>query len=133
MDYVQPEIVIADPPETGGAITGAGPAPPPYVPPIAAQSAPIRLLGKHQLPATEEYYPSDLRRSGIEGATNIRVCVDERGIRQGEPTIEKSSGNDRLDLGALNVARRGRYARAVQGGVPVGNCYRFKIIFEIIK
>jgi TonB family protein len=88
-------------------------------------------MGKHQLPDTEDYYPPDLRRQGIQGATNVRVCVDERGVRQGEPTIEKSSGNDRLDLGAVNIARHGRYARSVQGVMPVGNCYRFKIIFVI--
>jgi TonB family protein len=132
MDYVPPEIEIPEPSESGTALTGP-PPPPPAAAPLAPQPDPILVLGKHQLPDTEEYYPPDLRRAGIQGATNIRVCVDERGIRQGEPTIEKSSGNDRLDLGALNVARHGRYARAAQGGLPVANCYRFKINFKIIQ
>jgi TonB family protein len=97
----------------------------------AAGPAPIRLIGSNQLPDTEEYYPADLRRLGIEGATSVRVCVDEAGVRQGEPLVEASSGNPRLDAGAVNVARHGRYARSVQGNVPVGNCYRFRINFRM--
>jgi outer membrane biosynthesis protein TonB len=132
IDYVAPVIEIPDPPDSGAAITGpTAPVLPPLAPSTAPTPDPIRLMGKHQLPNTEDFYPADLRRQGIQGATNVRVCVDERGIRQGEPAIEKSSGNDRLDLGAVNVARHGRYARAIQGGGPVANCYRFKIIFEM--
>jgi TonB family protein len=92
---------------------------------------PIRPLGANQLPNTEDYYPPDLRRLEVQGATNVRVCVDAQGVRQGEPVIEESSGNARLDLGALNIARHGRYARSVQGTTPVGNCFRFRIAFKI--
>ena len=119
------------------------PDPQPEVPaPTAAQSpsaptlavAPaaldaIRILGKNQMPDTQEYYPPALIREGIGGAAYVRVCVDEAGQRRGDPTIEHSSGNAQLDLGALNVARHGRYARAVQGSTPVPYCYRFHIAF----
>jgi hypothetical protein len=90
----------------------------------------IRILGKNQMPDTQEYYPPALIREGIGGAAYVRVCVDEKGLRRGEPTIEQSSGNAQLDLGALNVARHGRYARAVQGSTPVPYCYRFHIAFR---
>ena len=83
------------------------------------------------MPDTQEYYPPAVIRDGIEGAAYVRVCVDERGTRRGEPTLEQSSGNAQLDVGALNVARHGRYARAVQGSTPVPNCYRFRIAFKI--
>ena len=94
-------------------------------------AAPIRTLGSNQLPNSEDYYPPDLRRLAVQGATNVRVCVDAQGTRVGDPVVEESSGNARLDLGAVNIARHGRYARAVQGDTPVGSCYRFRISFKI--
>jgi TonB family protein len=102
-----------------GVQTDSGPLPP------------MRVLGRNQLPDTEEFYPPELRRLGVEGATYVRVCVDGAGVRQGDPRIEQSSGNTRLDEGAVNVARHGRYARSVQGDAPVPNCYHFRIVFRI--
>ncbi len=92
---------------------------------------PVRMLGKNQLPDTEEFYPPQLRRLGVEGAAYVRVCVDGAGVRQGDPRIEQSSGDARLDEGAVNVARHGRYARSVQGDAPVPNCFRFRIVFKM--
>ena len=108
----------------------AAPLPPAGVPDVAVP-ADIRVLGRNQLPDTEEYYPPAKRRDGVEGVSDVRVCVDGRGVRQGEPVLERSSGDADLDRGALNVARHGRYARAVQAGEPVPNCYRFRITFRI--
>jgi outer membrane biosynthesis protein TonB len=118
-DATAAAAVVAEGPDTG-TLTGAALAP-----------VPIRPLGTNQLPNTEDYYPPDLRRLEVQGASNVRVCVDAQGVRQGEPVIEESSGNARLDLGALNIARHGRYARSVQGNTPVGNCFRFRIAFKI--
>lgn len=92
---------------------------------------PVRMLGTNQLPDAEEFYPPELRRLGVEGATYVRVCVDRAGVRQGDPRIEQSSGNARLDEGAVNVARHGRYARSVQGDASVPNCYHFRIVFRM--
>jgi TonB family protein len=103
---------------------------PPGVTGVAAP-ADIRVIGTNQLPDTEEYYPPTKRRDGVEGVSEVRVCVDPQGVRQGEPVLERSSGDADLDRGALNVARHGHYARAVQGGEPVPNCYRFRINFRI--
>jgi TonB family protein len=127
---VEPLAPVQDPPPAGIAATsiessaGAGVA-------VAATALPLRLIGRNQLPDTEDYYPPDLRRLGVQGATNVRVCVDEQGNRQAEPVVEASSGNPRLDSGAVNVARHGRYARTMQGDRAVGNCYRFRILFRI--
>jgi len=87
-------------------------------------------LGRKILPDSEDYYPAERRRLGIEGAALVRVCVDAQGGRQGEPLIEESSRDAQLDAAALNVARHGRYTRAEQGGVAVPNCYRFHIVFR---
>jgi TonB family protein len=92
---------------------------------------PIRMIGTNQLPNTGEYYPPDMRRQNIQGATNVRVCVDAQGRPVGVPMVEQSSGYAALDVGAVNVARHGRYARSLQGDVPVGNCFRFRIAFKI--
>jgi len=78
---------------------------------IAPRPEPLVVVGRHRLPNTEDYYPPHEKRLGIEGTSVVRVCVDETGRRQGEPVIERSSGNARLDEGALNIARRAIRAR----------------------
>jgi hypothetical protein len=45
--------------------------------------------------------------------------------------VTQSSGDARLDKGAIGVARDGRYARAMRGDAYVPNCYGFRIIFAI--
>ena len=105
---------------------------PPVAPPIAKPD-PIRLVGKNVLPNTEDYYPPTARREGAEGAANVQVCVDERGKRQGEPTVTQSSGDARLDKGAVALARDGKYARSMRGDAYVPNCFGFRIIFTMQK
>jgi TonB family protein len=108
------------------------PVPVPAQLPVAALAEPqLRVLGQHRLPASEDFYPPEKRREGIQGAPIVRVCVDARGLLQAGPLLESSSGDEGLDQGALNVARHGHYARAERGGVPVANCYRFRITFQI--
>ena len=88
-------------------------------------------MGKNWLPNSQDYYPPDLIRSGVQGNAQLRVCVDEAGHLSGPPVVEQTSGNARLDQGALNVVRAGRYARAVRGDTPVPNCYEFRIVFSL--
>jgi outer membrane biosynthesis protein TonB len=113
---VEPEIQTGPQP---GALTTAA------IPPD------IRVMGRNVLPSTVDYYPPGKRRAGIEGASYVRVCVDAHGLRHGEPQLERSSGDVDLDGSALNMARHGRYARSLQGDVPVPNCYHFRIVFQI--
>jgi TonB family protein len=116
----------------GTALTGVlTPDPPPVSVAPPPRVEPLHLIGRNQLPNTQDYYPPQLIREGVEGAANIRVCVDERGRRQGEPSITESSGNSRLDAAALNVGRDGRYARAARGETFVPNCYGFRIVFKV--
>ena len=100
-------------------------------PVVTIAPEPIRVMGQNRLPNSEDYYPADMRRQGIAGATTVRACVDEKGTLQGDPLIEQSSGYARLDQGALNVARAGRYARSIQAGMPVPNCFRIRVGFQI--
>jgi TonB family protein len=92
---------------------------------------PIRVVGQNRLPNTDEYYPPGLIREGIQGAAIVRSCVDEKGNLRGDPMVEQSSGNARLDNSALSVARAGHYARSVRGTTPVPNCFRIRIGFQL--
>jgi periplasmic protein TonB len=108
---------------------------PPVVTPTITEAPPrvepIHLVGKHQLPNTEDYYPPSIIRDGVQGATIINVCVDERGKRTGDPTVVESSGSAGLDKAAIAIGRDGRYARSARGETFVPNCYPFKIVFKI--
>jgi TonB family protein len=117
--------VSAEVPGIEGSAEPQGPVLPPVTP------EPIRVLGKHWLPSSEAYYPPDLIRNGVQGGAQVRVCVDGAGRLADAPTLERSSGNARLDQAALNIARDGHYARAVRGDAPVPNCYRFHITFRL--
>jgi TonB family protein len=92
---------------------------------------PIRLIGTNQFPSTYDYYPAELRRAGVEGASNIRACVDPQGKLVGTPAVEESSGYAHLDAEAVDLTRHARFARSMQGDTPVGNCFRFRIAFKI--
>jgi TonB family protein len=127
--------VIEDPGPTGDtAITldNRPPIPDPVIGEDFDFPPPIRVLGQNRLPNSEDYYPPDMRRQGLEGSTIVRACVDVKGaLVPGSPSVEQSSGQARLDAGALNVARAGRYARSMQGTKPVPNCFRIKIGFQM--
>jgi TonB family protein len=138
--FEKPYIDLGPPPDfpvnletdSGTALTAQPTiADPPVVPPVAPPVEPIRLVGRHQLPNTDDFYPAQARRDSIEGATSIQVCVDEQGKRVGDPKILQSSGNAFLDKGALEVGRHGKYARSTRGGAPIANCYGFRIIFNL--
>lgn len=98
---------------------------------VATAADPIRLIGRNQLPAAEEYYPAQLRRLGVEGVSYVRVCVDANGLRQGDPAIEQPSEYAQFDAAAVNLARHGRFARSMQGSQPVSNCHHFRIWFRM--
>jgi periplasmic protein TonB len=120
-----------DPPITDGnagssAIHALPPRPTGAIPP----TAPIVVLGRNALPNTEDYYPAASRRRAEEGSAQVRACVDERGRLANAPQLMSSSGHPLLDEAAMEVVRAGHYARATRGGVPIGNCYGFRIAFR---
>jgi TonB family protein len=124
--HAEPRVVPPDATPSPGTVVVDRPS----GPGTAVAPEPVHLLGRNVLPDSEDYYPAERRRQGIEGGATVRVCVDVRGSRSGEPLIEESSQDALLDAAALNVARHGRYTRAEQGGVAVPNCYRFHIVFR---
>jgi protein TonB len=86
-------------------------------------------------PNSEDYYPSASKRLGEEGAPTVHVCFGPDGKPSGPPTIAQSSGKERLDGGAIELAKAGmRYIIPPQeDGKPAAGCLDFRIKFQMTK
>ena len=84
-------------------------------------------------PDTADFYPTQAMRSGEQGLSTVRVCVDPKGELASDPTIVRSSGFARLDQGALKLARAGsgHYRATTEDGQPVTSCYPVGIRFQL--
>ena len=113
-------------PNTGDLQIGSG---------VEHPHAIARVLGGPGVgfPNTDSYYPAGARRDGETGAVGVRVCVDEHGRLQGDPTIADTSGSARLDGGALALARAGsgHYRSSTEDGKPVSSCYAYRVRFQL--
>lgn len=86
-------------------------------------------------PNPDDFYPSVPRGLGQEGNVIVQVCVDTKGRLTNEPTALQSSGNGRLDAGALALARAGsgHYRATTEDGRPVDACYPYRVVFKLRK
>jgi TonB family protein len=84
-------------------------------------------------PDTADFYPSLSRLLEEQGTSIVQVCVDPKGRLFSDPTTLKSSGSQRLDEGALKLARAGtgHYRATTQDGQPVSSCYPLGIRFQL--
>ncbi len=107
-------------------------APPPPPPPPKPKNMVLVRPGKN-FPATEDYYPPAAKRLGEEGSVTVHVCVDGKGKLTEEPTVQQTSGNARLDEGAVKLAKAGsgHYQPGTEDGTPVTSCNGFRIKFEL--
>ena len=112
---------------TAVAATPHAPAPPAHV---GSHKAPT--VAKN-FPASEEYYPAASKRLNEEGAPTVHVCVGANSKLTAAPTIAQSSGSPRLDEGALNLAKAGRYVAGMDDGKPIDACFDFRIKFQMTK
>ena len=66
------------------------------------------------------------------GRSVLCVCVDEKGTLTQDPVIAESSGDPRVDSGAVKLARldSGRYKPAAVDGKPLRGCFRFAVNFR---
>src|SRR5262244_2938420 len=71
--WVPEPPVIPPPPVEAPAPSDPVGATGPVTPPPAEL---LRLIGKNWLPNSQDYYPPDLIRSGVQGNAQVRVCVD---------------------------------------------------------
>ena len=111
---------------------------PPHSPPVTPPAQPLavkRTLGGpgQGFPNTDDYYPLDARRLGEVGAAAVRVCVDGKGRLASAPTLAQSSGIGQLDAAALRLAAAGsgHYRSSTADGVPVADCFAFRIRFRL--
>ncbi len=84
-------------------------------------------------PRSESFYPYTARLWAQEGATVVHYCVDANGRLSGEPTVERTSGDDDLDGAALALAKAGdgHYMPAHEAGKAVAGCASFKVKFTL--
>lgn len=114
------------PQPAAGPVTLAPPRPPAPVKRVAGGP------GKG-FPNSDDYYPPAARRLNEQGSAAVQVCVDPSGKLTNEPTITQSSGNSRLDEGAIKLAKAGsgHYRPTTENGVPVSSCYGYLIRFDL--
>jgi len=84
-------------------------------------------------PIPDDFYPSAAIYKGETGAATVKVCVNSKGRLTSEPSIEESTGSDRLDGGAINLAKAGsgHYRPSTDDGRPVDSCYAFRVRFNL--
>jgi TonB family protein len=115
-------------------------SPEPYSPPLPPE-APTHVVQQVAggpgagFPDTADFYPSLSIHLEEEGVATVRVCVDPKGKLASDPTIVRSSGSARLDVGALKLARAGsgHYRATTEDGRPVNSCYPLGIRFQLKK
>jgi protein TonB len=129
-----PEVAIDIPVDTqqSTAITDVTDKPVPMAPPPPPPPRNVvhAKMGKN-FPNSEDYYPAAAKRLGEEGAPTVKVCVAPTGKLSEEPSIAQSSGNARLDEGAVKLAKAGRYVGGSIDGQPTTDCFQFRVKFEL--
>ena len=75
---------------------------------------------------------SRARNTSPTGRSVLCVCVDEKGALTQDPVITESSGDSRVDSGAVKLARldSGRYKPPAVDGKPQRGCFRFAVNFR---
>ncbi len=81
-------------------------------------------------PSSEAYYPQFAKRTGIQGATTVRVRISETGCAQ-QAEVVQTSGVKEMDEGALDLAMDGRYIPRSVGGQPTVSGLIFRVKFEL--
>jgi TonB family protein len=132
---VIPEIPPAIPPDGGGEVIARTPPVGPTLVEVQPPHVVSRVPGGPGIgfPATEDFYPSAAKRLEEQGIATVSVCVDAHGRLTSDPTTVQSSGNAKLDAGALQLAKAGsgHYRPSTEDGRPVDGCYSFRVRFQL--
>jgi TonB family protein len=84
-------------------------------------------------PDPASFYPSQSVRIGEVGVSVVQVCVNTKGRLTAVPVTSKTSGFERLDQAAVNLAKAGsgHYRPSTEDGVPVDSCYPVGVRFQL--
>jgi hypothetical protein len=91
-----------------------------------------RIIPSPSLPEQCEVTSTAPSGTHASGRSVVCVCTDEKGALTRDPVIAESSGDPRVDSGALKMARidSGRYIPPSLNGQPQNACFRFAIDFS---
>ncbi len=91
-----------------------------------------RVLPSPSSPERCEVTPTAAAGTHASGRSVVCVCTDEKGALIRDPVIAESSGDPRVDSGAIKMARidSGRYLPPTVNGQPQSACFRFAIDFS---
>jgi hypothetical protein len=123
-------------PAAASAAGSISSSPPPARPWASAPGAPDgRVVPSPSLPEHCEMPPTPAPISHAvpsSGRSVVCVCTDEKGGLTRDPVIAESSGDARVDSGAIKMARvdSGRYIPPALDGHPQSACFRFAIDFS---
>lgn len=131
-----PDITINVPVETTTAIVDVTDKVVPRPPPPSPPAKPVTRTGGgpgNNFPNSEDFYPSASARLGESGGVAVHVCTDPKGKLTEDPSVSHSSGVPRLDEAALKLAKAGsgHYKAATENGVPVADCFAFRVVFKL--
>jgi len=99
--------------------------------PPAAAPAGGGSRGASPLPGNPKpVYPDGARRQGRQGRAILRVEVRPDGTA-GAVSVDRSSGDDRLDTAAVAAVRQWRFRPALRNGAPVASNVRIPIRFRL--
>ncbi|MEK9506932.1 M56 family metallopeptidase [Gemmatimonadota bacterium Y43] len=118
------EVEISPPPPPQQADIAAGPTFTPYT--VAPDLVNRQAIGA----ALEAAYPPLLRDAGIGGTTRVWFLIDDTGTVQ-ETRVESSSGHERIDAAALEVASQMEFTPALNRDRPVAVWVAFPITFQV--
>jgi uncharacterized protein DUF2059 len=91
-----------------------------------------RVIPSPSSPERCEVTPTAAAGTHASGRSVVCVCTDEKGSLTRDPVIAESSGDPRVDSGAVKMARidSGRYIPPTVNGQPQSACFRFAIDFS---
>jgi len=131
-----PSAATDDPSQVVAPLIDSPPAPPTFSNPTPPHIS-DRVPGGPGIgfPNADDFYPQTARRLEEQGNVIVQVCVDPKGRLTSQPTTVQSSGNARLDGGALVLANAGsgHYRATTEDGHPVSSCYSFRVVFTLKK
>jgi len=82
------------------------------------------------LPPTEDFYPPQFRRLGLQGSVVVQVRVSATGCAE-QLGVSESSGFEELDAAALDWAETASFLPGERDGKAIAADKRFKVTFQL--